>query len=179
MRPILAAGLIAVVLGLAACGQKSQKAPPAPWEITSQATGHFCGMGLTEHPGPKGQIFVAGRKEPYWFSSVRDTIAFTKLPEEPKAVLAIYVNDMGKAANWEQPEPGTWIEAKRAWFVIDSRRLGGMDTKEAVPFGEEGKAKSFLAEHGGRLVRFEEIPDDYVFGGAGGVADTSNAVRKE
>jgi FAD:protein FMN transferase len=51
---------------------------------------------------------------------VRDTIAFTRLPEEPKDIAAIYVNDMGQAQTGQQPEPGTWTEARDAWFVIES-----------------------------------------------------------
>ena len=167
--------LFAVLLALSGCNQKdAQTAPPAPLEITSEAVAHFCGMGLYEHAGPKGQIFVADRKDPYWFASVRDALAFTKLPEEPKNTVAIYVNDMGKAANWDRPEPGTWIDAKRAWYVIGSSWLGGMDANEAVPFGDKSKARDFAAQNGGRIVRFEEIPDDYVFSSPGPVADSSN-----
>jgi hypothetical protein len=49
---------------------------------------------VLDHPGPNGQIFIKGQAEPVWFASVRDTVAFTLLPEEPKDVTAIYVNDM-------------------------------------------------------------------------------------
>lgn len=168
--------LLAAFLCVSGCNQKDVRmAPPAPMEITSEAVAHFCGMGLYEHRGPKGQVFVADRNDPYWFASVRDTLAFTKLPEEPKNIVAIYVNDMGKATNWAKPEPGTWIDAKRAWFVIGSSRLGGMDANEAVPFGDQGKANSFAAKYGGRIVRFEEVPDDYVFPGRGNVADSSDS----
>lgn len=170
--------LAAVLLAISGCSQKeTQITPPAPLEITSETTGHFCGMGLNEHAGPKGQIFVADRKDPYWFVSVRETLAFTKLPEEPKNIVAIYVNDMGKAANWDRPEPGTWIDAKRAWYVIGSKRRGGMDENEAVPFGDESKARKFAADNGGTLVRFAEIPDDYVLRGSGNVAGLSNSEK--
>lgn len=175
MRPRIKVVLAAALLAVSGCNQKAaHTAPPAPLEITSEAVAHFCGMGLNEHAGPKGQIFVADRKDPYWFASVRDTLAFTQLPEEPKNIVAIYVNDMGKATNWERPEPGTWIDAKRAWYVIGSKRRGGMDMKEAVPFGDESKARKFAADNGGRIVRFEEIPDDYVFRGPGNAASPSN-----
>jgi copper chaperone NosL len=50
-------------------------------------------MTLGEHPGPKGQIFVRDRAEPYWFATVRETVAFTLLPEMPKGIVAIYVSD--------------------------------------------------------------------------------------
>ena len=95
---------------------------------------------------------------------MRDTIAFTRLPEESKDIAAIYVNDMGAAQNWAQPEPGTWTEARDAWFVIESSRRGGMGAPEAVPFSDEAEAKAFRSAHGGRLVRFDDIPETYVLG---------------
>ena len=155
----LAAGL------LAACDAEPEAAASAaPVEVTGDATGRYCGMLLADHEGPKGQIHLAGSDEPLWFSSVRDIIAFTRLPEEPKDIVAIYVNDMGKAQNWHQPEPGTWTEARDAWFVIESNRRGGMGAPEAVPFSQEDAAEAFRAAHGGKLVRFDDIPPDYVLG---------------
>ena len=150
---------------LAACDAEPEAvAPVAPVEVTADATGHYCGMLLVDHEGPKGQIHLAGSNEPLWFSSVRDTIAFTRLPEESKDIAAIYVNDMGAAQDWAQPEPGTWTEARDAWFVIKSSRRGGMGAPEAVPFSDEAAAEAFRSAHGGKLVRFDDIPEDYVLG---------------
>src|SRR5690606_9005576 len=67
-RPLL--GLALVVL--AACGDTEPAPPPPPVEVTGEATGHYCGMLLQDHEGPKGQIHLVGREEPIWFSSVRD-----------------------------------------------------------------------------------------------------------
>lgn len=156
---VLIAGL------LAACGSEpTAVAPAAPVEVSDDATGHYCGMLLVDHEGPKGQIHLASSDQPIWFSSVRDTIAFTRLPEEAKDINAIYVNDMAFAQNWDQPEPGTWMDAREAWFVIESGRRGGMGAPEAVPFSDEAVADAFRTEHGGRLVRLDEVPDDYVLG---------------
>ena len=174
MRIIVTAALAAFMLAIVGCSQKEAVAPPTAQEITSDTAGHFCGMGLNEHKGPKGQVFVADQETPYWFASVRETLAFLKLPEEPKNVVAIYVNDMGKASNWDRPEPGTWIDARRSWYVIGSNRRAGMNGNEAVPFGDENKAKTFAAGNGGKIVRLLGIPDDYVFSDPGSVADTSS-----
>jgi copper chaperone NosL len=151
----------------AGCDRAPESAAPAPRELSSNAVAAFCGMDVTEHPGPKAQIFLKGRQDPVWFASVHDMFAYTLLPEEPKAIVAIYVTDMGKARNWDRPEPGNWTEARKAVFVIGSRRLGGMDEKEAVPFGTEAAAKAFIAENGGRLVRFDAVPPDYVLPSGG------------
>ena len=161
---ILTLVAVSAALLLAACAQDEDVGPaPVAFEVTEDAVGHYCGMLLKDHQGPKGQIHLAGQKEPVWFSSVRDTLAFTHLPEEPDDITAIYVNDMGRAT-WASPEPGTWIEARQAWFVIDSTRKGGMGAPEAIPFGEERLAAAFAAEHGGRVVRFDDVPEAYVLG---------------
>lgn len=154
-------GLV-LALALAGCDQTPSK-PPAPVEITSEAIGHYCGMLLVEHDGPKGQALVQGRDAPYWFSSARDALIFVRLPEEPRDIRAVYVTDMAKAKSWERPEPGAWIEAREAWFVIDSNRRGGMGGLEAVPFSQEKAAQDFVARYGGRVVRFAEVPEAYLF----------------
>ena len=69
---------------------------PAPEEITREDIGYYCNMIVADHLGPKGQVHIDGRDDPVWFSSVRDAIVFTLLPEEPKNIAAIYVNDMGR-----------------------------------------------------------------------------------
>lgn len=40
-----------------------------------------------------------------------------------------------------------------------------MDEAEAVPFGDLGAAKAFIAANGGHIVRFPQMPDDYIFPG--------------
>lgn len=152
-------------LMLVACGKGAPASPPpAPAEVSGESTGYYCGMLLADHEGPKGQIHLASSRDPVWFSSVRDTIAFLRLPEEAKDVVAVYVNDMGRARHWAQPEAGAWVDAHAAWFVLDSSMRSGMGTHEAVPFGTQAAAESFRARHGGRIARLDDIPDAYVLG---------------
>ena len=154
-------GLLAGLL-LAACDDGArQAAKPAPQELTREAIGHYCNMIVADHQGPKAQLFLEDSDAPIWFSSVRDGIAFTLLPDEPKQIAALYVNDMGRA-NWDAPEPGTWIEASRAHYVIESERRGGMGAREAVPFAERAAAERFIEQHGGRIVRLADVPPDYI-----------------
>lgn len=161
--PIFILALVAI--GLSACESEAPPAAPPPAaEVPLEATGHYCGMLLTEHSGPKGQIHLASRAEPVWFTSVRDTIAFLRLPEEASDVTAVYVNDMGRARVWDQPEADTWIPLDEALLVVGSDRVGGMGAPEAVPFSEQAAAESYIREHGGRILRLADIPDDYVIG---------------
>jgi copper chaperone NosL len=167
---------LSVLLVLAAlavgCDKSSRKVPQAQ-EMTPSAVAEFCGMSLREHAGPKAQIFVQDREAPYWFASVHDMFAFTMLPEEPRDIRVIYVSDMGRAHDWAHPEPGTWIDAHKAIYVIGSRRRSGMDEPEAVPFGDPDAAKGFIAANGGRMVSFREMPADYIFPGRDNAQDQS------
>jgi copper chaperone NosL len=146
---------LAALLLLAACS-KEEAAVPAPHAMAADATGYYCGMLLTEHGGPKGQILLRGTDTPVWFSSVRDTLNFLRLPEEPKDIGAIYVSDMAKAPSWEDPGGENWIIATDAVYVVGSNRQGAMGGAEAVPFGARDAAAAFAAEHGGKVVSLEE-----------------------
>ncbi len=157
---------LVVGIMLAGCNQEAAKSvAPPPVALTGDAMGVFCGMNLIEHPGPKGQIITAGRIDPFWFTSVRDTVAFTLMPDQPRDIRAIYVSDMARAKSWEDPGATNWIDARKALFVIESRKQGGMGAAEAVPFGTREAADAFMAANGGKVVRFEQIPPDYVLGG--------------
>lgn len=153
--------VLLVALQCGACGDRQPAAIPAPQELSRDAVGYFCGMTVLEHQGPKGQVFLTDREQPLWFTSVRDTFAFTRLPGEPKNIAAIYVTDVGRAS-WDMPEPGTWIDAYTAYYVLGSDRVGGMQTPELVPFADRQDAERFIKRHGGTVVAFEAIPRDSV-----------------
>lgn len=175
MTPRAMLGAVGLALALLAGGcddGPDAAAPPPPRALTTAAVGHYCNMNVLEHAGPKGQILLRGRAEPVWFTSARDTLAFTMLPEEPKDIGAVYVSDMGRAPSWEQPGAENWVDARKALYVIGSDRRGGMGAEEAVPFADRAMAGRFAAEHGGRVVAFGEMPRDYVLGDTAAPAGT-------
>ncbi len=155
--------LLAAAL-LAACGGApgDGRGAPPPQAMTEEAVGHYCGMNLDEHIGPKGQILLRDREAPVWFSTIREVFAYTLLPEEPKAILAIYVQDMGRADADGNPPADAWIEARSAHFLIESQAVGGMGAPDALPFARSDDALAFAARHGGRVVSFQDMPEDYV-----------------
>lgn len=159
--------LVAVLLLslLAACGSDDRDADslPTPQTNIADAVGHYCGMALNEHTGPKGQIFLQGRANPVWFSAIKQVFAYTVLPEEPKTISAIYVNDMAGAELGQQADPNAWINAQEAYYVIESRYIGGMGAEDAMPFGQHAQAEAFAQAHGGRVVSFHDVPDRYIF----------------
>lgn len=163
---------IIALLSLSGCFEEKSAERPAPRELTREAIGHYCGMIVLDHSGPKAQVFVQERDEPYWFASVRDAFAFTKLPGEAKNISAIYVNDMSKAESWDAPGAGTWVDAKTARFVLGSTRKGGMGLNEAVPFSSDDAAAAFIARHGGKAVGFADVPESYVLGDGDAPAST-------
>ena len=159
---------IAAVALLAGCSKQEARVVPAAHTLTADATGHYCGMLLSEHAGPKGQILLEGQDTPVWFSSVRDTLTFLNLPEEAKNIAAVYVSDMAKAGSWEQPGADNWVIAGDAFFVIGSDRQGGMGGQEAVPFSTEAAAQAFIQQYHGRMVRLDEAAKSVAAAGSEG-----------
>lgn len=146
---------------LIACEEtKPVEAPPAKI-LTRDASGYYCLMTVMHHSGPKAQVFLSDRAEPLWFTSVRDVIAFTLSPEEPKNITAIYVNDMTNA-DWDNPGIDNWIDANKAWYVIGSKRSGGMGAPEAIPFSTKESAEAFAKKEGGTAHDLLSIPHDYI-----------------
>ena len=145
-----------MLVSMVACDKNQPLEKPAAKTLTSDANGYYCLMTVVYHKGPKGQIILDDGKV-LWFTSVRDTIAFTLSPEEPKNIAAIYVNDMSDA-NWDNPGADNWIDAQQALYVIGSDREGGMGAPEAVPFSMKAKAELFASKQGGSVYVFNEIP---------------------
>jgi copper chaperone NosL len=169
MKMLMRLAAIAVVaITVSACNEQGSKTEvPTPVALTEESVGHYCNMTILEHTGPKAQIFLANNPHPIWFSQVRDGIAFIRSPEEQEDAVVVYVNDMGKATEWDFPGDDTWIDANEAWFVIESRKTGGMGTPEVIPFGDQQTASAFTAENGGLVVQLAGIPDAYVLGPVG------------
>ncbi len=159
---------LACYAALVACSNDAatQKRPPA--ELTRDATGYFCGMIVEDHLGPKSQIALTGSAQPLWFTTARDGIAFTLLPEETRPINAFYVTAVDQG-EWDHPEAqaNNWLLASAAWFVIESEKLGSMGAPEAIPFSTEQAALAFAAEFGGRVLRLSDIPNSYILGHGG------------
>ena len=169
--------IVALAITVSACSeQQSNTEIPQPVALTEESVGHYCNMAVLEHTGPKAQIHLVNNPHPIWFSQVRDGIAFLRSPEEQDDAVVVYVNDMGMASDWDFPGDETWIDASEAWFVIGSRKTGGMGTPEVIPFGEEQTASAFAADHGGAVVRLQEIPDAYVLGPVGLESQTNGMI---
>lgn len=164
MRGSAVPAAFAAFLLLAACDPGAEGEKPPPAALTREAVGHYCGMIVADHAGPKAQIHLRSGHRIVWFTSVRDAIAFTRLPEEPSDIAAFYVSDMGRAETWDRPGADAWIDGYEAVYVIGSSRRGGMGALEAVPFSDHAAAEAFGRRYAGEVATLDAIPDDYVLG---------------
>jgi copper chaperone NosL len=145
---------LSLLLALAACGETTVAVAPQPREPDANSIGFYCRMTLGEHTGPKGQILLKGWVDPFWFSSVRDALTYVAQDLVSEREMAgIWVNDMAQGT-WEKPAPGSWIDARAAWYVVGSRRTAAMGGAEAVPFRERSAADDFMARHGGQIADY-------------------------
>jgi copper chaperone NosL len=154
------AGTVAVVvlgLGLGACRVRDRAGDTPPREISQGTSCALDGMLLADYPGPKAQIHYAGRDAPDFFCDTVEMFNIYLNPEQARAVRGLYVQDMGQA-DWDAPR-GHWIDARQAYFVVDSRRHGSMGPTIAS-FSLEAYAERFAGEHGGRVVPFTGVTAD-------------------
>ncbi len=158
MKPLAPFALL-IALSLSAC-KEDVTSIPDPVELTDEALGHFCQMYVADHAGPKAQIFLKGYDNPLWFSQVSDARAYVLDPDRPAEIVAIYVNDLAQAESWPIMGTGNWITAESASYIIESSQMGGMGTPEALPFTNTAAAEA--SEITGRIVPWDEIPEDYV-----------------
>ena len=110
--------MLLAALALAGCNDKKTAEASAAARAHGERHRQLLRHERAGAPGPKGQIILASRIEPVWFSSARDAFSFTMLPEEPKDIRAIYVSDMARAPSWEKPGANNWVDAKQALFVV-------------------------------------------------------------
>ncbi len=163
MRYLKIITTLVFALILASCSQNNNKnEAPAPVALTKEAAGHYCQMVILEHAGPKTQVHLANNPNPLWFSQVRDGLAFLKSPEKTNKTTAIYVNDVGVSNSWSDMGQDNWIDAARAFFVVGSDALGGMNVPEFVPFSDEKKAQDFATKRGGEVFSFDNITAEMV-----------------
>lgn len=146
--------------GLSACGDRAGDAQAvAPVEIGASTTCELDGMLLVDYPGPKGQIHYAGAAAPVFFCDTVELFNTMLRPEQVRKVVAVYVQDMGKA-DWDQPR-SNWMDAKSGFYVLGSKRHGSMGPTVAS-FAQESDAQKFAAQWGGKMLRYAEVKPEMV-----------------
>jgi nitrous oxide reductase accessory protein NosL len=179
-RTCLQAAAAGTAVGLAGCvgGLGGDDCPngsnPQAIALSGTKQCDVCGMVISQHPGPVGQIFYCsngpeGRDNPAYFDALNPCL-FDYYFEKDDAgwePTGIFVTDYAAvdyevyAEGGEQyvsahVEAEAFTDATEAWFVVGSDVKGAMKTA-IVPFSEESAASSFADEYGGELYRFDEI----------------------
>ena len=142
--------IVFIAVLLTGCSADHQSPPQ---EITAETACALDGMLLADYPGPKAQIHY-DQDDPDFFCDTVEMFSIYTRPEQQKRIVAIYTQDMGKA-DWTKPQ-GHWIDAKTAFYVAYSRRMGSMGPTLGA-FAREEDARSFVKEHGGEVLRFDQV----------------------
>jgi copper chaperone NosL len=147
--------LLITILTLTGCTQGDVE-KPSPVELTRENACAVCGMIVVDLPGSKAQIHYSNGKVDT-FCCTLHMFSFILQPDSPKNMAAIYVNDMGKA-DPDQPA-GHWIDAKKAFYIVGGDVMGPHG-EAFVPFLDLKDAESYVKEHGGRIIKFDEVTPD-------------------
>jgi len=152
-----------LALAFAAAGalggcSKSDPVAVKPIEITRSTISSIDGMILMDYPGPKAQIQY-DQGSPDFFCDTVEMFSIYLRPEQQKRVRAMFVQDMAKE-EWNNPT-SHWIDAKTAFYVAGSKRLGAMGPTLGS-FSSETDASTFAAREGGKVYRFDQITPDMV-----------------
>lgn len=153
LTTLLRTTIAAFALVLVAACQNSSSVPPAPHEVTDSTISVLDGMSLKDYPGPKAQIIYADGHTDFFCDTLGLFSVYLR-PETDRKVGAMYVQDMA-VADWQHPA-GHWIDAKQAFYVVGSKKLGAMGQTFAS-FAKEGDAAQFVKEQGGKLYHFDQI----------------------
>lgn len=158
MTTLRAVLMCVLALALWACdGGSGKGTAQSAVEPDADAACALDGMLLADFPGPKAQIHYVGVADPDYFCDTVEMFHLVLAPEQVRAVAALYVQDMG-AAEWDAPV-GHWIDAKQAWYVVGSKRLGSMGPTIAS-FARETDARRFAEQHGGAVHAYVAITAD-------------------
>lgn len=161
------AGRLTLCVLLAACNQAIPKVTAL--EPSSDTACELDGMILKDYPGPKAQIHYA-QGSPEFFCDLMELFMMVLEPEQKRPLTAVFVQDMGKAA-WEHPE-GNWIDAKSAFYVAGSKKLGSMGPTFGA-FASMQDAEAFVQKEGGKILRFEQITKDMLNRSGNAAHDTT------
>lgn len=162
MKNVLLIWVLLVSQFLVSCSKKNEQAEMVhqAHAIESADECHLCGMLISHFAGPKAQLFRNGvneqeSKKVHKFCSTRDMFSFYLDPENKRNVTTMYVHDMSKSP-WDEPNDDYFIDAKTAWFVTGSNKMGAMG-KTLASFSKEADAIAFSKEFGGKVLAFSQI----------------------
>ena len=158
-RKILFSLLFVAIVG---CSEQSEQQQIIHQAVAIESADecHLCGMLISNFSGPKAELFRKGITQADGdqvkkFCSTRDMFSFYLDPENKRNVTTILVHDMSKAP-WDAPNDGYFIDARQAWYVVGSSKMGAMG-KTLASFSAKTDADAFAIEFGGRVIDFSAV----------------------
>jgi len=158
MKRMMRALVLALPLSLlAGCGEEDKSTAMVRQAVAMESSDecHLCGMIITNFPGPKGQLYAKGTEGTMKFCSTRDMFAFITDPENQHNIKQAFVHDMA-VTPWNHPDEETYIDAKKAFYVIGHGKRGAMGATLAS-FSKKLHAEAFAKAQGGRVLPFDQI----------------------
>lgn len=141
-------------LSLLACGKEDvEQVAREPVAFHQEDECHVCGMVISEFEGPKGQ--GVGNDGVRKFCSTAEMFGWWLQPENRISDASLFVHDMGQST-WSSPNDAHLIDATQAFYVIGIPLKSAMGASLAS-FADEAAAQALADEHGGQMLRFEEI----------------------
>lgn len=164
LKPLRLAGLGIALLLAALLWGCSGKAPPPrlPVNIHKGDRCAVCGMYIQHFPGPRGEAYLQGRKDPLKFGSTRDFFAYVTRADVQHKLGAVYVQDSAHIL-WRRPSnaASTFVDARKAWYVGFQPLKGAMGPTLAS-FARRDDAQAFIRIHGGALLRYADVTPELV-----------------
>lgn len=156
------AGVFAIALVIAACGKRVSEDHRPPVQIGDDDTCAVCGMYIKDSTGPRAEAYVGDAPQPLKFESTRDLLAYSVQPDLAAQLGAIYVQDTAHI-DWQHPggAPASFTDGRTAFYVAWQPLAGGMGPTFAT-FAKRADADAFVAAHGGKILRFDEITPEIV-----------------
>lgn len=147
-RPIdvVAVAAVAILIG---CGNPPDDAEPMPAAIKPGQACAIDGMLLEAHEGPKGQLLRTDGSRAF-FCDAKEVFEEWLDPVRQRKVVGVWFQALDRA-NGEG-----WMAPDSLYFVAGSDKMSAMGPMLA-PFCEAASAEEFVAAHGGRIIRFEEV----------------------
>jgi nitrous oxide reductase accessory protein NosL len=124
-------------------------------KVPSDAKCPVCGMFVAKYPKWTALMIIDGKK--LYFDGVKDMMKYYIFDGD-----FVYNRDLITQMSVSDYYTLKEIDAKDAYYVIDSNIYGPMGN-ELIPFGDKKSALEFLNEHhGSKVIRFEDISDKIV-----------------
>jgi nitrous oxide reductase accessory protein NosL len=151
----LALCLIGILLLVSLAGAAGKEIPKrmVPVVPTAKDKCPVCGMFVSKYPDwttavlfkDGSHVFFDGAKDMFKYLLDSKKYGSSKKMEDIRAIM---VKDYYGLS---------WIDARRAWYVLGSDVFGPMG-RELIPLEKEADAKEFMKDHKGiRIVRFLEV----------------------